>query len=211
MAELFDLTLTQAAEAIRRREISAVALAQSLLGRIEKLEPTLKAWVTIDREDVLSAAQQRDDEVETGRRLGPLHGIPIGLKDIFYTAGMKTTACSKIYADFVPTYDATSVTRLKAGRRHCSGEGRHHGVRYRRSFSDRESLEPGPYPGRLKQRLCGSGWQPACATALLAPRPAGPPADPPPTTGPWVSRQPTEESAAMGWSPSVGRWTRWES
>ena len=113
MAELFELTLAQAAEGIRRREISAVALAQSLLDRIEKLDPTLKAWVTIDREKVLDAAHQRDQEVETGRQLGPLHGIPIGLKDIFYTAGMKTTACSKIYADFVPTYDATSVARLK--------------------------------------------------------------------------------------------------
>ena len=113
MAEPFDLTVAETAEQIRRRELSSVALAESLLDRIERLEPTLTAWVTIDREEVLSVAQQRDRELEERGPRGPLHGIPVGLKDIFYTAGMKTTAGSKIYADFVPTYDATSVARLK--------------------------------------------------------------------------------------------------
>ena len=113
MTELCDLTLAQAAEQIRNGEISAVALTESLLDRIGTLEPTLKAWVTIDREDVLGLAEERDSELKEKGPRGPLHGIPVGLKDIFYTAGMKTTACSKLYADFVPTYDATSVARLK--------------------------------------------------------------------------------------------------
>jgi aspartyl-tRNA(Asn)/glutamyl-tRNA(Gln) amidotransferase subunit A len=113
MAEPFELTVAEAEEQILSREISSVALAEALLDRIQQLDPTLKAWVTVDREDVLSAALQRDRELEAGRPAGPLHGIPIGLKDIFYTAGMKTTAGSKVYADFVPTYDATSVARLK--------------------------------------------------------------------------------------------------
>ena len=113
MPELYDLTVAQAQKRIRQGDISAVALAESLLERIGPLEPILKAWVTIDREEVLSTARERDQERETGGLRGPLHGIPVGLKDIFYTAGMKTTACSKIYADFVPTYDATSVARLK--------------------------------------------------------------------------------------------------
>ena len=76
-------------------------LAQSLLDRINLLEPELRAWVTIDREEVLNAAKQRESELDGGS-LGPLHGVPIGLKDIFYTAGMKTSACSRIFADFVP-------------------------------------------------------------------------------------------------------------
>ena len=114
MAEPSDLTLAEAAEQMRGRELSSVALAESLLVRIEQLEPTLRAWVTIDREEVLSEAEQRDMELEEGKPRGPLHGIPVGLKDIYYTAGMKTTACSKIYADFVPSYDATSVARLKS-------------------------------------------------------------------------------------------------
>ena len=113
MSELYELTVAQAQHGIRTGDVSAVALAEALRNRIEPLEPTLKAWVTIDREEVLSTARERDQEREKGGLLGPLHGIPVGLKDIFYTAGMKTTACSKIYADFVPTYDATSVARLK--------------------------------------------------------------------------------------------------
>ncbi len=113
MAELYTLGIAEAARQIREKQLSPVALAQSLLGRIDRLEPALQAWVTIDREEVLGAAQQRESSLD-GDSLGPLHGIPIGLKDIFYTAGMKTSACSRIFADFVPSYDATVVSRLKA-------------------------------------------------------------------------------------------------
>ena len=113
MSEPWNLSVAEAAALIERRELSPVALAQSLLGRIEALDPQLHAWVTIDREEVLGAAAQAEKELEERGPRGPLHGIPIGLKDIFYTAGMKTTACSPLYADFVPTYDATVVTRLK--------------------------------------------------------------------------------------------------
>lgn len=113
MVEPFRLTVAEAAAQIRHRELSPVALAQSLLDRIDALDPTLQAWVTVDREEVLSAAHQRERELETGGPSGPIHGVPVGLKDIFYTAGMKTTACSRIYADFVPAYDATTVKKIK--------------------------------------------------------------------------------------------------
>ena len=113
MPNPYGLTLAQAENCIRNGELSSVALAESLLNRIQRLDPALKAWVTIDRDDVLSQAADRDQELRGKGPRGPLHGIPIGLKDIIYTAGMKTTAGSKVYADFVPDYDATSVTRLK--------------------------------------------------------------------------------------------------
>ena len=113
MAEPYALGIAEAARQIREKQLSPVTLAQSLLGRIDRLEPALQAWVTIDREEVLGAAQQRESGLDGGS-LGTLHGIPIGLKDIFYTAGMKTSACSRIFADFVPSYDATVVSRLKA-------------------------------------------------------------------------------------------------
>ena len=113
MAEPFRLNLAEAADQIRKRQLSPVDLANSLLDRIDALDPVLKAWVTIDREEVLSTARQRELELEQAGPKGPVHGVPVGLKDIFYTAGMKTTACSRIYADFVPTYDATTVTRIK--------------------------------------------------------------------------------------------------
>ena len=113
MPEPFRLTVAEAADQIRRGQLSPVALVQSLLDRIDALDTTLKAWVTIDREEVLNSARQRESELERDGPKGPVHGVPVGVKDIFYTAGMKTTACSRIYADFVPTYDATSVARIK--------------------------------------------------------------------------------------------------
>ena len=113
MARPFELTVAEAGEQIRRGELSSVSLVESLLDRIDRLEPSLRAWVTIEREELLDAAHQCDTLLKESVPRGPLHGIPVGPKDIFYTAGMKTTAGSKIYADFVPTYDATAVARLK--------------------------------------------------------------------------------------------------
>jgi aspartyl-tRNA(Asn)/glutamyl-tRNA(Gln) amidotransferase subunit A len=113
MTALYTLTIAQAAEQMRTRQLSPVALVRSCLERIEQLEPRLQAWVTVDREGALHAAKQCEEEIGQGRYRGPLHGVPIGLKDIFYTKGLKTTAGSPIYADFVPDYDATTVRRLR--------------------------------------------------------------------------------------------------
>ena len=113
MPEPYELTAAQAAQHIRDRQLSPVDLVESVLQRIDALEPRLNCWVYLDREAVLSDAKQKQDELDGDKPLGPLHGVPIGLKDIYYTAGIPTTACSKVYADFVPTYDATSVVLLK--------------------------------------------------------------------------------------------------
>ncbi len=108
-----ELTVSEAARQIKENNLSPVDLAQSLLDRIEATNETLQAWVTIDREEVLTNAKQREEEAKQGRTRGLLHGVPVGLKDIFYTAGMKTAAGSKVYADFVPDFDATSVAKIK--------------------------------------------------------------------------------------------------
>ncbi len=113
MSEPYHLSVSESADQIKRGQLSPVDLAQSLLDRIDSLDPTLQAWVTIDREEVLNTARQREEELARGEVRGPIHGVPVGLKDIFYTAGMKTTACSRIYADFVPNYDGTCVARIK--------------------------------------------------------------------------------------------------
>ena len=114
MAEPYTLSLGAAAALIRRRELSPVDYAAALLARIDALEPALQAWVTLDRAGALAAAAAREQELARGAEPGILHGVPLALKDIFYTAGLKTTACSRIYADFAPDYDATCVARLKA-------------------------------------------------------------------------------------------------
>lgn len=113
MVEAYELSVSELAQKIKDRQLSPTALVRSLLSRIDSLDETLRAWVTIDQEEVLTTARLREQELEEGNSVGVLHGVPVGLKDIFYTAGMKTTACSRIFADFVPEYDATSVAKLK--------------------------------------------------------------------------------------------------
>ncbi len=112
MPELYELSAAEAARLIRRRELSPVDLVESLFRRIDALEPHLKAWVYLDREAALADAAQKTAQLG-GSAVGPLHGVPLGLKDIYYTAGIPTTAGSKVYAGFVPDHDATTVTLLK--------------------------------------------------------------------------------------------------
>ena len=113
MTAPYTLTIAAAAEQIRTRQLSPVDLVRACVQRIDQLEPRLQAWVTVDGERALATAQRCEEEIRRGQRRGPLHGIPVGIKDIFYTAGLKTTAGSPVYADFVPDYDATAVRRLK--------------------------------------------------------------------------------------------------
>ncbi len=113
MPDPFSLGVAAAAQEIRDKALSPVSLAESLLDRIDSLNPVLKAWVTIDREEVISAAQGLEKELNEKGPRGPLHGVPVGLKDIFYTEGMLTAAGSRIYSDFVPKYDAATVTKIK--------------------------------------------------------------------------------------------------
>ncbi len=114
MPEPYELSVVEAAAQIRDGNLSPVTLAESLLARIDALDGDLQAWVTIDREAVLATARQREAEIERGAALGAIHGVPVGLKDIFYTAGMLTACGSRVYADFVPEFDATSVAKIKA-------------------------------------------------------------------------------------------------
>ena len=113
MPEPFELTACEAADQIRNRQLSPVTLIESLLSRAAAKEPSLKVWVTLDPDAALEAARNSELELTEKGPRGPLHGVPVGIKDIFYTKGVKTTAGSPIYADFVPDFDATVVARLK--------------------------------------------------------------------------------------------------
>ncbi|MFC1958899.1 amidase [Chloroflexota bacterium] len=108
-----DLTVIEAASAIAAGELTAVHLIESCLGRIDALEDKIQAWALIDREGAIETAHRLDHELHKGQRCGPLHGIPVGIKDIFYTAGLRTEAGSRSWSGFVPSYDATAVARLK--------------------------------------------------------------------------------------------------
>ncbi|MEO2140719.1 MAG: amidase family protein, partial [bacterium] len=113
MPQPYQLTVSEAAQQIKDKQLSPVDLAQCQLERIDATDKELQAWVTIDREEVLTTARQLEDEAKGGKTRGLLHGVAVGLKDIFYTAGMKTAAGSKVYADFVPDFDATTVRKIK--------------------------------------------------------------------------------------------------
>lgn len=114
MADLAALTLLDAARAVREREVSAVELTEHCLARIEATEPAVHAWVTVDAEGARAAARIADAAVGAGEPLGTLHGVPLGVKDLIDTAGLRTTYGSPRWADHVPTRDATAVARLRA-------------------------------------------------------------------------------------------------
>lgn len=111
--ELTDLSLREASDLLHRRALSPVELTDAYLGRIERLNPALNAYLTITADAARAAARQADAELGGGVDRGPLHGIPLGLKDLIATAGVRTTAGSKILADWVPDEDATVVRRLR--------------------------------------------------------------------------------------------------
>jgi aspartyl-tRNA(Asn)/glutamyl-tRNA(Gln) amidotransferase subunit A len=111
--ELATLTLKQASELLRRKEASPVELTQACLARIDRHNKAINAFITVTREQALAAAREMEGELRRGVRRGPLHGIPVALKDNIDTAGIRTTAASGVFRDRVPTEDADVVTRLK--------------------------------------------------------------------------------------------------
>lgn len=111
--ELHYLTLRGAAAQIRSKKISPLELTEAILARIDRVEPQVHAFVTLTREGALEAARAAEREIMAGRYRGPLHGIPVAVKDTHYTKGIRTTCASPVLADFVPSFDATIVARLK--------------------------------------------------------------------------------------------------
>jgi aspartyl-tRNA(Asn)/glutamyl-tRNA(Gln) amidotransferase subunit A len=112
-SELCTLTLADAAALVRSRNISPVELTQACLERIGKLDSGLNAFITVTRDLALEQARAAEHEIANGRYRGPLQGIPIALKDMIDTAGVRTTAASALFRDRVPTEDATVVQWLK--------------------------------------------------------------------------------------------------
>jgi Asp-tRNA(Asn)/Glu-tRNA(Gln) amidotransferase A subunit family amidase len=102
------------ARAVRERVISSVALVEASLARIRALDGGLKAWVHLDEAGALAAARERDEDVRAARPTGPLHGVPVGVKDIFHVAGMPTAAGARPHFHVRPKRDASSVALLRA-------------------------------------------------------------------------------------------------
>ena len=109
-----ELTLKQASDKVRRKEISPVELTNACLDRIEQLNSKINAFITVMHDSALAQARNAEAEIVAGNWRGPLHGIPIGLKDLIDTAGVKTTCGSALFAERVPAEDAHIVQLLQS-------------------------------------------------------------------------------------------------
>lgn len=112
--ELTSLTLAEAAARVRSGAVTATELTEACLARIATYDPKLNAFITVMKSQALAQAKELDAEQRAGRLRGPLHGVPVAIKDIIDTAGARTTGGSALFEDRIPTEDATVVARLKA-------------------------------------------------------------------------------------------------
>jgi aspartyl-tRNA(Asn)/glutamyl-tRNA(Gln) amidotransferase subunit A len=116
LLEVNNLTIKHLSKLIASRKISCLELVDATIGRIQKSNPKLNAFITILDQSARREARIADSLIKRGKYLGPLHGIPISLKDLIYIKGVRSTSGSKILADFVPEYDSTVTRKLrKAG------------------------------------------------------------------------------------------------
>jgi len=125
-----EMTLTEVADQVRKRERSPVELTEECLRRIEQLNPVLNAFTTVTADSALAEARQAEQEIQSGSYRGPLHGIPIALKDLIDTAGVRTTAASALFANRIPSQDAEIVRRLKGAGAVLLGKNNLHEFAY---------------------------------------------------------------------------------
>ena len=113
LLDISNLTIKHLSKLIASREISCLEVLDATVERIEKLNPKLNAFITILDQSARREAKHADSLIKQGKYLGPLHGIPISLKDLIYVKGVRSTSGSKILADFVPDYDSTVTRKLR--------------------------------------------------------------------------------------------------
>jgi len=112
VSDLHFLTITEAARLIEARQLSPVTLTRAFLDRIAAIDPQLNAYLLVTADRALEQARAAEAEIMAGNYRGPMHGIPVGLKDIYCTAGIRTTSHSRTRANYVPAFDATTVSKL---------------------------------------------------------------------------------------------------
>ena len=124
------MTILEAARALRAGRYSSFELTREALDRIRKLNPSLNAFITVTGESALSRARGMDEDFGRGRDRGPLHGIPVALKDVFSTKGIRTTCGSRLFAEHVPDHDAAVVEKLEAAGAVIVGKTNMHELAY---------------------------------------------------------------------------------
>src|SRR5882757_3075564 len=112
--DITSLTIDAARSAVQERKTTATALAETFYAKIEKVDPQIGAFLTLSKDRALAKAAEMDALAAKGEKLPPLGGVPVGIKDVMVTKGIRTTAGSKILGNYVPPYDCTAVARLEA-------------------------------------------------------------------------------------------------
>lgn len=161
--QLFQ-TITEVAPLLRARKLSPVELTRATLARIERLDKKLNSYITVMREEALAGAAAAEKEIAAGKYRGPLHGVPISIKDMFATRGVRTTAGSKVLADWVPDHDATAVARLRSAGAVIVGKTNMHEFAYGVT-SDNQFYGPVHNPWDLKRVPGGSSGGSGAAIA----------------------------------------------
>ena len=111
--DLNKLTVLEAFEGLRDKKFSSEEITKSCLKQIDKFDAKVKAFITIDEKNALNQAKTVDKKIKSQESLSPLAGLPVAVKDLFCTKGLKSTGGSKILADYVPPFDATAVKKIK--------------------------------------------------------------------------------------------------
>ena len=162
--DLASLTLRKAAALVRSRSVSPVELTEACLTRIDALNPKVNAYITITRELALQQAREMEAEQKRGKWRGPLHGVPMALKDNIDTAGIRTTGASELFKDRVPADDAEVVRRLKNAGMILLGKLNLHEFAYG-GTSAVTYFGPVHNPWNLERQAGGSSGGPAAALA----------------------------------------------
>ncbi|MCL4499340.1 MAG: amidase [Chloroflexi bacterium] len=200
--DLAFANITEVASLIRRRELSPVELVDTILSRIERLNPVLNAFITVTADEARRAAHQAEQEIANGRYRGPLHGIPFSLKDLYLTQGIRTTGGSRILAEYVPTEGATVVEKLYAAGAILLGKTNMHEFAYG-STTINPHYGATHNPWHLDRITAGSSGGSAAATAAgLGYASLGS------ETG-WSIRRPASFCGVVGFKPTYGLLSRW--
>jgi aspartyl-tRNA(Asn)/glutamyl-tRNA(Gln) amidotransferase subunit A len=200
--DLNSLTIDGARSAVQERKTTATSLAESFYSRIEQDDPRIGAYLTLSKERALEQAARVDSLAARGEKLPPLGGVPVGIKDVMVTRGVRTTAGSKILGNYVPPYDCTAVARMEAagavvlGKLNCDEFAMG-------SSNENSAWRPVHNPRDLSRVLGGSsGGSAAAVAADMAVATLGS------DTGGSI-RQPASFCGVVGLMPTYGRVSRY--
>ena len=194
-------------------ELSSVEAVRACLARVDRLDGRVKAFLRVDREGALAQAEAADRRRTKGKRAGPLDGVPVGLKDLFLTEGLPTTAGSRSLESFVAPYDGTAVKPLRAagtpilGKLNMDEFAMGSSTENSAFFPTRNPWNLETSPGgssAARRRRSRRGW----CSARWARIPADRSGSRRPSPERWASSRPTGACRASGWWPSPARWTR---